>query len=175
MHSRLNELLRFIGDQTAELRAAYDSVPAERRGVRPTPARWSAAEIVHHVALVERRVTMRLRGLIEQARAAGEERDESPILTQLSTARMMARTRRFVTSEPTEPRDTSLDNVWTEFDDTRRALTETISSGDGLALGAVSAQHPALGDLTAYGWIAFVGAHAGRHAAQIREDALPVG
>jgi hypothetical protein len=31
--------------------------------------------------------------------------------------------------------------------------------------------HPALGDQNLYQWIAFVGAHESRHAAQIREIA----
>ena len=53
--------------------------------------------------------------------------------------------------------------------ETRRALKEVIASGDGLALGAVSAPHMRLGDLTADEWIAFAGAHAARHADQIRE------
>jgi len=40
------------------------------------------------------------------------------------------------------------------------------------ALCAVSAPHPALGAFSGYDWIAFVGAHAARHADQIREDAV---
>ena len=54
----------------------------------------------------------------------------------------------------------------------RRDLMAVIVTGDGLALGAVSAPHPALGSFSVYDWIAFVGAHAARHADQIREDAV---
>jgi hypothetical protein len=52
---------------------------------------------------------------------------------------------------------------------TRRALADVVARGDGLALGKVSAPHPALGSFNGYDWIAFVGAHAARHADQMRE------
>lgn len=171
MHPRTAELLRFLDEQTATLRAAYDAVPVERRSVRPAPDRWSPVEVVHHVTIVERRVTGRIRALVEQARAIGRDGDESSVIAAVGADRMLSRARRITTGEANEPRDANAATLWTDFDDARRALTEIVASGDGLALGAVSAPHPALGELTGYGWIAFIGAHAGRHAAQIREDA----
>jgi hypothetical protein len=49
-------------------------------------------------------------------------------------------------------------------------------AGDGYALGEIVHPHPALGPLDMYGWMAFCGAHAARHAAQIREiDAILAG
>ena len=53
--------------------------------------------------------------------------------------------------------------------DARRELTAAIAAADGLALGRVSAPHPALGQFNGYDWIAFAGTHVARHAAQIRE------
>jgi hypothetical protein len=169
MHPRLAELLRYMDDQAAVLRAAYDAVPPERRTVRPSPDRWSPAEVVHHVAITERRLAQRMAALIEQARALPPERDASPILPTLGTGRVLDRTKRFVTSEAGQPRDTDAARVWEEFDAARRALKDVIVTGDGLALGEVSAPHPALGSFDGYQWIAFAGAHAGRHADQIRE------
>lgn len=170
MHPRTTELLQYIDEQAATLRAAFESVPAARRAVRSTPARWSPAEIVHHVVIVEGAVTGLLRGLIEQARAVGPDRDESSILAILNPRRFALRERRIVTNARSEPHDTNAANVWTDFERTRHAFRDVIASGDGLALNDVSAPHPALGALTGYGWIAFAGAHAARHADQIREE-----
>ena len=172
MHPRTTELLQYIDDQTAELRAAFDSVPHERRAVRPAPDRWSPAEVVHHIVIVERRIAPLLRSLVEQARAIGPERDDSSVLAIIKPERFVERTRRIQTGDAAKPRDTNVATVWSEFDDARRELRSAIESGDGLALGEVSAPHPAVGALTGYGWIAFVGAHAARHAAQIREDSV---
>jgi DinB family protein len=170
MHPRISEVIRYIDEQAAVLRAAFESVPPDRRASRPTPDRWSPAEVVHHVIIVERRVVHRLRSFIDQTPRIGLEQDTSPILPTLNTVRAVDRTRRFVTSDAAEPRQTDAARVWDDFEETRRALKEVIASGDGLALGSVSAAHPALGELNGYGWIAFAGMHAARHAAQIRED-----
>jgi hypothetical protein len=170
MHPRITELLGYIEQQTAELRNAFESVAADRRIVRPTPGRWSPAEVVHHVTIVERRLTPRLHALVEQARQFGPERDESSILAIIQPRRAESRQRRVVTADASEPRDTNVDTLWQDFDAARRDVTDAILAGDGLSLGQVSAPHPALGPLTGYGWIAFIGSHAARHAAQIRED-----
>jgi hypothetical protein len=172
MHPRTTELLSYIDAQTSQLRAAFDDVHPERRATRPAPNRWSPAEVVHHVVIVERLIARPLRVLIEQARGIGLDPDESSILAVIQPQRAESRVRRVVTAPTTEPRDTNIATLWNEFAETRRTLTGVIISGDGLALGDVSAPHPALGPLTGYGWIAFVGSHAARHAAQIREDQL---
>lgn len=170
MHPRTSELLHYLDAKASDLRTAFEAVPADRRAVRPAPGRWSPAEVVHHVVIVERRIAGRIAALIEQARAIGRDDDESSVLTIVDTERMVQRTKPFATNEANEPRDTNAATVLSEFEDAHRAVKNVVATGDGLALGAVSAPHPALGDLTGYGWIAFMGAHAARHAAQIRED-----
>ena len=89
----------------------------------------------------------------------------------MDTDRVAIRSTRFKTSELSEPRDTDASRVWSDFETARRELKDVIRAADGLALNDVSAPHPALGPLSGYGWIAFAGAHAARHAAQITEDA----
>ena len=170
MHPRTIELLQYIDEQAVALRAAFESVPADERAMRPAATRWSPAEIVHHVTIVERMVTGRVRGLIEKARSVGMERDESSIIEIVKPQQFVVRERRLITGEPAEPRDTNAAGVWADFETTRQSFKEVVATGDGLALNDVSAPHPALGPLTGYGWIAFVGAHAARHADQIRED-----
>ena len=171
MNTRLKELVDYIDAQLMLLRSAYESVPANRRALRPSPDRWSAAEVVHHVAIVEKRVVQRLKGLVEEARALGRDQDESPLLAAIDTRKVSERTARFKTSELGEPRDTDPTTVWDELEATRRALKEVIASAEGVPLGKVTAPHPALGAVNGYEWIAFTGSHAARHADQIREDA----
>jgi hypothetical protein len=169
VHPRIAELLDYVAEQTTVLRAAYDAVPPDKRGTRPEAGRWSPAEVIHHLAIVERRLAQRLSVLIEQARALPPETETSSVLETPRARKALDRTTRFVTNEASEPRDTNPERVWDDLMDARRALEQVVVSGDGLALGGVSAPHPALGAFTGYEWIAFVGAHAARHADQIRE------
>ena len=169
MHPRITELLAYVEQQTAILRSAYESVPPAQRAVRTTPDRWSSAEVVHHVAMVEHLLAMRLALLIEQARALPPETETTTALTTQSTSNVVNRTGRFATSEALEPKNTDPGRVWDDLMDARREVIRVIQTGDGLALGAVSAPHPRLGGFSAYEWIAFIGSHAARHADQIRE------
>ncbi len=171
MHPRIAQLLDYIDRQADALRAEFEAIPPERRSIRPAPDRWSPAEVVHHVAIVEQRLVKRLQSLIEQARAFAPETDSSSVFKVVDTGRVEIRAQRFKTSELSEPRDTDAARVWTEFESARRELKDVIQSADGLSLREVSAPHPALGPLSGYGWIAFAGSHAARHAAQIKEDA----
>jgi DinB superfamily len=169
MHPRLTELLSYIDDQAAELRATFQAVPADRIDRRPGEGRWSPAEVMHHVVIVERRLAPLFGRLVEQARSIGPEHDDSPLLPVIRPQRFASRENRIKTSELFEPRDTNAGTLLTDFDAVRGTLRDVIITGDGFALAEVSAPHPALGTLTAYEWIAFVGSHAARHAAQIRE------
>ena len=170
MHPRIAELIAYVDTQTAVLHEVYETVPPERRATRPAPDRWSPAEIIHHLAIVDRRVISRLSSLIEDARALPRETETTSVLTAGLSGRAADRTRRFVTSEMAEPRNTEPERVWDDLMATRQDLMRVVEAGDGLSLGSVSAPHPALGVLTAYDWIAFIGAHAARHADQMRES-----
>lgn len=57
-----------------------------------------------------------------------------------------------------------LQEVLPLLDDSRAVL-----AADGLALGAVTAEHRFFGVLTVYQWVELVAAHERRHADQIRE------
>ena len=172
MHPRIAELIQYVDAQTDTLRSVYNSIPPERRGTRPAPDRWSPAENVQHLAIVEGRLAQRLASLIEQARALPPETETTSVLGTGPAARAVDRSRRFTTSEASEPRDVDATRAWDDLMAVRQNLMAVIAAGDGLALGAVTAPHPALGAFSAYDWIAFVGAHAARHADQIREDCV---
>ena len=169
MHPRIAELLTYLDRHNENLRAAFELVPDERRMLRPAPNRWAPAEIVHHIDIVERRLVQRLSALVEQAQALPPESDATPLFPMDKAVLIELRARRITTFEVYEPRDTDADRVWADYMQTRDALKELIAAGDGLSLGAVTAPHPVLGEFTAYEWIAFAGAHAARHADQIRE------
>jgi len=169
MHPRLTELLDYVRAQTEQLRQAYDAVPPERRAERPEPGRWSPAEIVNHLVIVDRRINQRVKALIEEARALPPETESSSILPATIASRVIIRDRRFTTSEAAEPRDTDPSRVWDDLASVRRELDDVVATGDGLAFGKVFAPHPAFGPISGYDWLAFVGAHAARHAAQIQE------
>ena len=170
MNRRLTELVEYLDEAAAGLRAAFEAVSAEKRATRPAPERWSAAEVVHHVTIVERGMTQRIGALVDEAKKLAPEQDDTSVLTTIDTATARNRARKIVAGERAQPKETDASRVWADYEIARASLRQVLEGADGVALGAVSAPHPALGTLNGYEWVAFVGSHTARHAEQIRED-----
>ncbi len=133
MHPRIAELVAYLDKQHENLRSAYELVPPERRAIRPAAERWSPAEVVHHITLVERNVVEKLGALVEEARALPNESELSSLFPSALVSLVELRTRRVRTVEYAEPLDSDVERVWQDYIATRSALKEIIAAGDGLA------------------------------------------
>jgi hypothetical protein len=172
MQPRTKELLDHLDACRADLRAAVESVPASLRDRHPEPDRWSVANVLEHLSIVEGRVARTLAEKIAAARAAGlgEERDQSPILPTIDLARFVDRRNRIKGIAPIMPSaGMTADAAWSALERTRERMREAVFSADGLAIGELTQPHPIFGPLSLYEFIAFVGGHEARHGAQIRE------
>ncbi|MBV9772498.1 MAG: DinB family protein [Gemmatimonadetes bacterium] len=176
MHVRTQRLLDELDTHRAALRAEVDRVPPALREQRPAPDRWSVAEVLEHLSMVENRIAGVLEGRIAAARAEGlrEETETGPVVPENYVALVRDRSRPRVASEASTPRGLDAEGAWAALEQARGALRRAVLAGDGLALGEVTAPHPALGEIDLYQWIAFVGGHEVRHTDQLREvaDAL---
>ncbi|MFL5576709.1 MAG: DinB family protein, partial [Gemmatimonadaceae bacterium] len=106
MQSRTQEILAHLDTHRAELERAVAAVPAQLRERRPAAERWSVAEILEHLALVEARIAHLLGDRLAAARAAGlgAERETSPVVPTLDVARLLDRSRPLTASEASQPR-----------------------------------------------------------------------
>jgi len=173
MHPRIVELLKHLDTHHADFRKAFETVPKDRRNVRSAPDRWSAANVVEHVAIVNGRVAGRFAKQIAEARAAGHAAESAadPILPTIDLTRVLDRSpeRRIQAPDPIQPTGLDADAAWSALEQSNAALRDALASGDGLALGTLMAPHPLFGQLSIYQWAAFTGAHQARHALQLRE------
>ena len=171
VHSTTGELLTYLERNRATLRAAVDDVPAPQRQTRPAPDRWSAAEVLEHLAIVEKRIAGRLSEAIAAAKANAAEpsTDIAPIDERF--ARLLLNRRRRVTSAPASQPTGTLDvtAAWAELEVARASIIDLVHQSDGLALADPLVPHPVFGSLTFRQWIVFLGGHDARHADQIRE------
>lgn len=173
MNPRIEEILATLDAQLADLRSAVDAVPDGSRARRPSADRWSVAEVLEHLALVESSVAKVCVKQLRAARAAGlgQESETASVLHLLPPATVANRARRLSAPEALNPRGLDADAAWAEIEAVRDRFREFVASCDGLALGEVTFPHPALGPLNLYQWFLFAAGHHARHAAQIREIA----
>jgi uncharacterized damage-inducible protein DinB len=169
---RTREVLDHLDGCRSELGEAVAAVPEALRSRQPSEGAWSVAEILEHLNLVEGRIVRLLDEELTRARTAGlgPERDTSPVLPTVPVARLLDRSARIEARQNALPSgQVRSDDAWRELQATRSTLQATILAADGLALSELVLPHPRLGPLNVYQWLVFVGAHEGRHTAQVRE------
>jgi hypothetical protein len=173
MHPRTHEILTCLDSELSGLRAAVDTVPSERRCERPAPDRWSVAEVLEHLVMVERAVMKACARQLGAARESGlpAETETTSIRHLLPPERVASRERQLVAPEMLRPKGIDAATAWADLERTRQQLRDFVMSADGLALGEVSFAHPSLGTLNLYQWLLFAAGHHARHADQIREIA----
>jgi len=174
MHRRLSELIDYADATRVALLDAAATVPVDRFAARPGPERWSAAELLEHLARVEsgcaRVIAKRAAGAREAG--IGQERDESSMLGALDGRGVTDRRRKLTAPEIVAPtggfsRERSLDALAASRAEFKRAVADA----DGLALTEVRHTHVVLGEIDLYQWILFVAQHEQRHLPQLEEIA----
>jgi hypothetical protein len=174
MHPRIQEVVGVLDTYRAALEQAVTDVPPSLQGARPAPDRWSVAQVVEHLALVEARVGQVIMTALATARAngLGAETETTPVTPTLDVKALMDRTQARAASEASWPNaGLTTEAGLAALAERRRALRDAIVAADGLALSSVHAPHARLGDLNLYQWLLFLAGHEGRHTAQIREAA----
>jgi hypothetical protein len=173
VHPRIQELIDHIARYRRDVYAAVASVPEELRERRPAPGRWSVAEVLEHLSLIERRVAALLTAKVTAARASnvGADEDTSSVVASfLNIERVTDRTNKIISPEPVRPTGTLDAHAAAHALAESRALMLTaLQNADGVALEGLVQAHPVLGPLNMYHWIVALGLHDARHAAQIRE------
>ena len=174
MHPRIEEVLSYLDTERTALRDAVELVTPELRDQSPGANRWSIAQVLQHLVMIEKRIGGGMTKWIADARAGGTgpETETSSVVNSLPLQLIADRSKpRSAPEEFQPPGDADAASAWASLEQSRETLRAAILSGDGLALGQVKQPHPVLGPINLYQWALFVGSHEARHAGQIREIA----
>jgi hypothetical protein len=172
MHPRIAELVNYLISARTHLDHALESVPADRRDVRPAPDRWSVADVLQHLTLTNAGMAKLFakRAAAARAEGLGPDPETTSILWTLDVHSLLDRRRLMEAPPPVQPGDAvPADEAARRFDEAHRRLSGAIAASGDVALGRLSHPHPVLGPLNLYQWGIFAAAHEIRHAAQIRE------
>ena len=174
MHPRVEEVIKYLDTERAALRDAVDRVPPELRDQPPGDDRWSVAQVLHHLAIIEKRIGMGMTKWVNEANTGGigAETETSSVMNSLPLELIADRSkRRNAPEEVRPPGDLDAESAWAALEKSRETLRAAFISGDGVALSKVIQPHPVLGPINLYQWMLFVGSHEVRHTAQVVEIA----
>jgi hypothetical protein len=135
---------------------------------KPGPDRWSVAEAVEHIIVVETRVVGFLQKAAQEPpdfskRSAKEGQDKTFIDD------VAQRVTRFQAPEPVRPTGRwPIEQLVPEFEAVRKRTTE-FAAGTDADLRRRFVAHPVFGELDCYQWLLLVGAHCHRHCTQSEE------
>ena len=156
--NRLDSIHQRLLDVVSPLDAnVYSKQPAE--------GEWSVAEIVHHVCLVEDRVTKELEAAIARApqRVGFLRRFIPTSIVSVRLIRVKAPKAMNPLSAPAK--DVAIENL----NRTRASLKTLCANHDDDRFRNLIFKHPVLGNIDGVAAVSFIGYHEQRHYKQIRE------
>jgi len=155
---RLDSIHQKLLDVVAPLDSQqYSQAPAE--------GQWSVAEIVHHICLVEQRVTKELEGAITRA-----PQRVSFLRRFIPTAIVSVRLVRVKAPKGMNPLDAPVKEVAVQnLNRARESLKALCASHSSDRFRNLIFKHPFLGELDGVAAVSFIGYHELRHYKQIRE------
>jgi hypothetical protein len=148
-------LIEQYADGYTEVVKSLEGFPENRLTAHPIEGKWSACEIVQHLADSEMTSAIRIRKLIAQERPAIESYDQEAFAERLK-----------YNERDIEPALEALRGARSSTSQLLRMMTEEDWKREG--------SHPEHPKYTAEDWLRIYAAHAHNHAAQIRRlrDAL---
>jgi uncharacterized damage-inducible protein DinB len=169
-----DQIAAYLTETREDLLRAMRGLSREQLLYKPAPDRWSVAECLEHIVLVERRVMERVAGALQQPadpakRSAYEGRDESLV------QRIVDRSNRSKAPDIIAPLGRwPHAQLLPEFEAARKSTADFAATSSADLRGHM-ATHPHFGDLDCYQWLLMIGAHGERHRAQAEEVMASVG
>src|SRR5271170_24271 len=165
---KLDPIIASLVKTRRGLLTAADVVPADEWKTRPGEGRWSAAELVGHLMMVERAVI----GKADRVAQKPPKRISWLKKIHIPMAFVESRWIRRKAPAPVAPemlhdKEEMLAELRTVRERSLAFLEETKSRN----LGEYFWAHPALGTLNVYEWLQFIASHEVRHTKQMREIA----
>ena len=155
-----------IREQTKQLVA---SITDEQATALPDGEKWTIAQIVEHIAIVQDGMAKISTKLLTQAQAAGKSADGAARLSEnFMTKAAEAKQLKFEAPDRVHPTGTqTVGESLAKMDETREVLEDLRPLFESVECSDFKFPHPFMGDLTAHEWLTLVGGHEARHLRQI--------
>lgn len=170
LHPRVAEIIDELEATQRDFIAFIDSIPESERN-RPAVGRWSIAQHLEHLSVVEDGTGRLMSKLIKQIRATGaRETEDSSVLHSLDQYQIWKVNNRLEAPELVRPKEgLPASESLARQAASRSRVMDALRAASGLALSTATAPHPYFGQFDVYQWGIMLAHHQRRHAECIRE------
>jgi DinB family protein len=162
-----DKAIRYLVDSRNGVQEAVTGLTEAQLNFKPSPFRWSIAEIIEHLAIAEERLNDGVFEQLKNSPASSQDRDPRSI-DEMILSKVPDRSAKFQAPDVVRPTGRWTVKTALEHFLTARAKTITfLQTAPDLRRHQMN--HPALGPLDGYQWALAVAAHSERHTRQIAE------
>ena len=164
----IDHILHHLDETRSRLLAEIADLDADRFRHQPSPAEWSAAQVLDHLALAESQLSRHFRAMVAgkvptTVRIVDRVRKLPPRLTAWRLFKV--KNPEGVSPGEVQPKEQLLARLAQSRVDLKALIAETRDRD----LSKLRFAHFALGGFNLYEWFAFIGYHEERHRKQIVE------
>jgi uncharacterized damage-inducible protein DinB len=160
--------LAYLAETRENLLRSTKNLSPTQLQFKPAPDRWSVAECLEHIAIVEGFILSAINSTLQQPPGSFKSAMSDDVLDErLKKATERAtRVKAPANLEPTGRRPH--DQLHSEFDAVRKRTADFVSTTNA-PLRQSGFPHPLMGNLDCYQWVLLIGGHGERHRAQAEE------
>jgi len=167
--SSLQAITENLSRAQKQFLSVADTIPSEHWNTSPGEGRWSAAELVCHLIMVERAIIKNAEKLLQRPPRP------RPFLKRFHLPMALVESRLIRRKAPI-PLDPSLlyekEKMLAQLREVRERTFIFIEETTGKNLKKYHMPHPFLGTLNTYEWFQMIASHEIRHAKQMKEISL---
>jgi uncharacterized damage-inducible protein DinB len=166
----VEEIYQSIDESRARLQRSVEALTDGELSFHSSPDRWSIAEILEHLSIVERQLARLCHVMVAKAEASQNEPRAEVNFAPVSIEQLLEplKNRKFEAPKNARPKgDVSAEEALARLAESRAALHALRTRIEQINGRSVMYPHPVAGEMDLYQWLLFVGAHDDRHRAQI--------
>jgi uncharacterized damage-inducible protein DinB len=153
------------------LKTVIAELPDEKAATLPADEKWTLAELIEHITIVEDGMTKICAKLLSKAQKEEKTSDGTARISgDFLTKAAASVSQKLEAPERVRPSGTkTVAESLAKMDENRETLNQMRPLFEAFDGSAHKFPHPAFGDLTAHEWLALIGGHELRHTAQIKK------
>jgi uncharacterized damage-inducible protein DinB len=152
------------------LKETVGNLTDEQANALPEDGKWTVAQLVEHISIVEDGMTRICAKLLNGAKEAGKMSDGTvKISDDFLQKAEESREQKLEAPDRVHPKSNqTIAESLAKMQESRNRLNELRPLFESIECSDYKFPHPAFGELTAHEWLALVGGHEMRHIAQIK-------